>query len=216
MGLAMVDAIQLFDRDRGQDVNMRVGIHTGMWHVKSQDMWWGPGVWSHLCKSKNIEFQIFSVLRRCFAFSRGLAFWIMGHFHPPPTFPQLHLTLFLPDGQNFLKTWSMSIIPNFIRNESLWDFIIFYSTIRKFPNCEIILQSFSLNFLIFHQNFCIECMKLISYRQRNGRNSGHETLQVWRVFRRGNFCQQNGIDRTFGDESIFRKIRPTKSEIFTN
>ncbi|VBB35359.1 unnamed protein product, partial [Acanthocheilonema viteae] len=29
MGLAMIVAIQQFDEDRGQDVNMRVGIHTG-------------------------------------------------------------------------------------------------------------------------------------------------------------------------------------------
>lgn len=29
MGLAMITAIEQFDEDRGQDVNMRVGIHTG-------------------------------------------------------------------------------------------------------------------------------------------------------------------------------------------
>lgn len=29
MGLAMIVAIRQFDLDRGQDVNMRVGIHTG-------------------------------------------------------------------------------------------------------------------------------------------------------------------------------------------
>ena len=29
MGLAMIIAIRQFDMDRGQEVNMRVGIHTG-------------------------------------------------------------------------------------------------------------------------------------------------------------------------------------------
>lgn len=29
MGLAMIIAIKQFDMDRGQNVNMRVGIHTG-------------------------------------------------------------------------------------------------------------------------------------------------------------------------------------------
>ena len=29
MGLAMITAIQHFDRDRNEEVNMRVGIHTG-------------------------------------------------------------------------------------------------------------------------------------------------------------------------------------------
>lgn len=29
MGLAMIIAIRQFDLDRGQNVNMRVGVHTG-------------------------------------------------------------------------------------------------------------------------------------------------------------------------------------------
>lgn len=64
MGLEMIVAIRQFDIDRGQEVNMRVGIHTGKVRVYQNELRF-PSSLGYVRYGRHEAVQVRRVLKRC-------------------------------------------------------------------------------------------------------------------------------------------------------